>query len=163
MRREPAALASLKKSVGIRMINCGLTTRAFVLQSLDKALLVVGCVYIWFRQSKKAGAPSGPPSSTKDEGTAVGMPPFEPAVVVQIPMCNERECYRQSITAACRLDWPQDKLVIQVHTAKTPIDLMPLQSGRFFQVRWCASLLVASGLQKITAGGTFLVSGLKPI
>ncbi|GAQ86123.1 cellulose synthase [Klebsormidium nitens] len=87
---------------------------AFLLQSVDKVLLVAAGVYLGLRRSGKAGAPSVAAATTQDEGTVVGMPAYEPAVVVQIPMCNERECYRQSITAACRLDWPQDKLVIQV-------------------------------------------------
>jgi len=33
---------------------------------------------------------------------------------VQIPMCNEREVYAQSIFAVCQLDWPKDRLLIQV-------------------------------------------------
>lgn len=37
-----------------------------------------------------------------------------PAVVVQIPMYNEREVYKLSIGAACNLSWPSDRLVIQV-------------------------------------------------
>jgi hypothetical protein len=76
-------------------------------------MLVVGCVYIWLRQSKKASALSSGATSTGGEGR-VDMPAYEPAVLVQIPMCNEKECYRQSISAACRLDWPQNNLVIQV-------------------------------------------------
>lgn len=102
---------------------------SILLQSVDKVLLVLGGVYLWLRQSRKAGAPSAAASSTKEQGMVVGMPAFEPVVVVQIPMCNERECYRQSITAACRLDWPQDKLVIQVRfrffLVKTGLDFSP--------------------------------------
>ncbi|KAK8614721.1 hypothetical protein V6N13_068516 [Hibiscus sabdariffa] len=36
-----------------------------------------------------------------------------PMVLVQIPMCNEREVYEQSISAVCQLDWPKDRLLIQ--------------------------------------------------
>ncbi|XP_052165011.1 probable glucomannan 4-beta-mannosyltransferase 11 isoform X2 [Oryza glaberrima] len=35
-------------------------------------------------------------------------------VLVQIPMFNEREVYKLSIGAACSLDWPSDRVVIQV-------------------------------------------------
>ncbi|XP_020211591.1 probable xyloglucan glycosyltransferase 12 [Cajanus cajan] len=39
---------------------------------------------------------------------------FFPMVLVQIPMCNEKEVYQQSIAAVCNLDWPKGKLLIQV-------------------------------------------------
>lgn len=35
-------------------------------------------------------------------------------VLVQIPMCNEKEVYQQSIAAVCNLDWPKSKILIQV-------------------------------------------------
>ncbi|CAL1404053.1 unnamed protein product [Linum trigynum] len=37
-----------------------------------------------------------------------------PAVLIQIPMFNEREVYKLSIGAASNLSWPADRLVIQV-------------------------------------------------
>ncbi|KAM7464284.1 hypothetical protein LguiA_032405 [Lonicera macranthoides] len=37
-----------------------------------------------------------------------------PAVLVQIPMFNEREVYKMSIGAVCGISWPRDRLVIQV-------------------------------------------------
>lgn len=37
-----------------------------------------------------------------------------PRVVVQLPMFNERECCQAIIDAACELDWPRDKLFVQV-------------------------------------------------
>lgn len=83
-----------------------------LLQSLDKVVLVLGCLYIWWKKPTKAGSTAV--RSSGEPETVVAMPEFKPVVLVQIPMCNERECFRQSITAACRLDWPQDKLVIQV-------------------------------------------------
>ncbi|KAL5560389.1 hypothetical protein UlMin_036600 [Ulmus minor] len=39
---------------------------------------------------------------------------FFPMVLVQIPMCNEKEVYQQSIVAVCNLDWPKSKLLIQI-------------------------------------------------
>lgn len=41
-------------------------------------------------------------------------PVFYPMVLVQIPMYNEREVYRLSIGAACNLEWPTDRMIIQV-------------------------------------------------
>jgi len=35
-------------------------------------------------------------------------------VLVQIPMYNEREVYKLSIGAACALEWPTERFVIQV-------------------------------------------------
>lgn len=105
-------------------------------------MLVVGCVYIWLRQSKKVGAPSSGATSAGEEGRAVDMPAYEPAVLVQIPMCNEKECYRQSITAACRLDWPQNKLVIQVSAPLASISCTLCLPGSERAICWsCAELV----------------------
>ncbi|XP_078433069.1 putative glucomannan 4-beta-mannosyltransferase 11 isoform X2 [Wolffia australiana] len=37
-----------------------------------------------------------------------------PMVLVQIPMYNEKEVYKLSIGASCRLAWPTDRIIIQV-------------------------------------------------
>ncbi|KMZ65458.1 Glucomannan 4-beta-mannosyltransferase, family GT2 [Zostera marina] len=37
-----------------------------------------------------------------------------PMVLIQIPMYNEKEVYRKSIRATTALDWPSDRLIIQV-------------------------------------------------
>ncbi|PWZ29395.1 hypothetical protein Zm00014a_015551 [Zea mays] len=37
-----------------------------------------------------------------------------PMVLVQIPMYNEREVYKLSIGAACELEWPSERFMIQV-------------------------------------------------
>ncbi|KAI9072859.1 hypothetical protein K1719_045177 [Acacia pycnantha] len=37
-----------------------------------------------------------------------------PMALVQIPMCNERKVYEQSISVACQINWPRDRLLIQV-------------------------------------------------
>ncbi|XP_072980281.1 probable glucomannan 4-beta-mannosyltransferase 11 [Typha angustifolia] len=37
-----------------------------------------------------------------------------PMVLVQIPMYNEKEVYKLSIGAACSLEWPSDRVIIQV-------------------------------------------------
>jgi xyloglucan glycosyltransferase 4 len=48
---------------------------------------------------------------------------YRPTVLVQIPMCNERECYKQSIAAACNLDWPVDRFLIQVLDDSDEVDV----------------------------------------
>ncbi|KAM7274869.1 hypothetical protein ACFE04_016735 [Oxalis oulophora] len=35
-------------------------------------------------------------------------------VLVHIPMCNERECYHQSIGAVYVMDWPKDRMLVQI-------------------------------------------------
>ncbi|KAF0906878.1 hypothetical protein E2562_013270 [Oryza meyeriana var. granulata] len=37
-----------------------------------------------------------------------------PMVMVQIPMYNELEVYKLSIGAACELNWPKDRIIVQV-------------------------------------------------
>ncbi|KAJ6831767.1 putative mannan synthase 11 [Iris pallida] len=37
-----------------------------------------------------------------------------PMVIVQVPMYNERQVYKLSIGAACRLAWPADRIIVQV-------------------------------------------------
>ncbi|CAN6199921.1 unnamed protein product [Urochloa humidicola] len=37
-----------------------------------------------------------------------------PLVLVQIPMYNELEVYKLSIAAACELQWPKDRIIVQV-------------------------------------------------
>ncbi|CAA0809076.1 Probable xyloglucan glycosyltransferase 12 [Striga hermonthica] len=39
---------------------------------------------------------------------------YFPMVLVQIPMCNEKEVYQQSIAAVCNLEWPKGRLLIQI-------------------------------------------------
>ncbi|XP_044973688.1 probable glucomannan 4-beta-mannosyltransferase 11 [Hordeum vulgare subsp. vulgare] len=46
-------------------------------------------------------------------GSSSGSEEF-PMVLVQIPMYNEREVYKVSIGAACALEWPSGRMVIQV-------------------------------------------------
>ncbi|KAH0453742.1 hypothetical protein IEQ34_018066 [Dendrobium chrysotoxum] len=48
-----------------------------------------------------------------------------PMVLVQIPMYNEKEVYKLSIGAACNLDWPSDRMIIQILDDSTdPVDLV---------------------------------------
>ncbi|KAM0952964.1 putative glucomannan 4-beta-mannosyltransferase [Dioscorea sansibarensis] len=49
-----------------------------------------------------------------------------PMVLVQIPMYNEREVYKLSIGAACRLSYPADRVIIQVLDDSTDPEIKEL-------------------------------------
>ncbi|KAH6783614.1 Cellulose-synthase-like C5 [Perilla frutescens var. hirtella] len=76
----------------------------FIIQSLDRLLLCLGCLYINLKKIKPKPSIDGAPL----------LQHTYPMVLVQIPMCNEREVYEISISAACELDWPRERLLIQV-------------------------------------------------
>ncbi|KAM7520905.1 hypothetical protein LguiB_019867 [Lonicera macranthoides] len=80
----------------------------FLIQSLDRLILCLGC--FWVKSKKIKPVPKCGPIDL-ESGYAGG---FFPMVLVQIPMCNEKEVYQQSIAAICNLDWPKGKLLIQV-------------------------------------------------
>ncbi|KAA8530271.1 hypothetical protein F0562_004980 [Nyssa sinensis] len=77
----------------------------FMIQSVDRLVLCIGCFWIKYKKLKPV-----------IEGGAYDLEDCSsfPMVLVQIPMCNEREVYAQSISAVCQLDWPKDRLLIQV-------------------------------------------------
>ncbi|CAJ2665496.1 xyloglucan glycosyltransferase 4-like [Trifolium pratense] len=77
----------------------------FLIQSLDRLVLCLGCFWINFKKLKPM---------IDDDAYDVEDPSSFPMVLVQIPMCNEREVYSQSIGAACQLDWPKDRILVQV-------------------------------------------------
>ncbi|XP_043714097.1 probable xyloglucan glycosyltransferase 12 [Telopea speciosissima] len=82
----------------------------FLIQSVDRLVLCLG--FFWIRLKKIKPVPKqmvGDIEST--DGNAVD---YFPMVLVQIPMCNEKEVYQQSIGAVCNLDWPRSNLLIQV-------------------------------------------------
>ncbi|CAF1165790.1 unnamed protein product, partial [Adineta ricciae] len=73
-----------------------------------------------------------PPSSTDDE---------YPMVAVQLPMMNEKEFCISMITCACNLEWPKDRLIIQVLDDSTDETVMKMidmcveeWSSRGFQI-----------------------------
>ncbi|KAL9228452.1 hypothetical protein vseg_004035 [Gypsophila vaccaria] len=90
----------------------------FMVQSLDRLLLCLGCLWIKLRNIKprfegnvdsfEGGAGAGAGADVEDRFCGY------PMVLVQIPMCNEREVYETSISAVCQLDWPKDRILIQV-------------------------------------------------
>ncbi|XP_052165009.1 probable glucomannan 4-beta-mannosyltransferase 11 isoform X1 [Oryza glaberrima] len=61
-----------------------------------------------------AAAAAAASSEDDEESGLVAAAAAFPMVLVQIPMFNEREVYKLSIGAACSLDWPSDRVVIQV-------------------------------------------------
>uniref|UniRef100_A0A5B7AMF5 Putative xyloglucan glycosyltransferase 4 n=1 Tax=Davidia involucrata TaxID=16924 RepID=A0A5B7AMF5_DAVIN len=77
----------------------------FMIQSLDRLVLCIGC--FWIKYKKLKPVIEGEAHDIEDCSSF-------PMVLVQIPMCNEREVYAQSISAVCQLDWPKDSLLIQV-------------------------------------------------
>ncbi|PWA45513.1 hypothetical protein CTI12_AA517160 [Artemisia annua] len=80
----------------------------FLIQSLDRLVLCLGCFWIKFKKIKPVPKQSVVTDlESSDEG-------FFPMVLVQIPMCNEKEVYQQSIGAVCNLNWPKSKILIQV-------------------------------------------------
>ncbi|PON73701.1 Nucleotide-diphospho-sugar transferase [Parasponia andersonii] len=81
----------------------------FLIQSADRMLLCLGC--FWIKYKKIKPTIEGEPFKLADlEGAGCSYP----MVLVQIPMCNEREVYEQSISAVCQLDWPKERLLIQI-------------------------------------------------
>ncbi|XP_057973251.1 probable xyloglucan glycosyltransferase 12 [Malania oleifera] len=79
----------------------------FLIQSLDRLALCLGCFWIRFKKIKPIPKEGTPDPESGEKG-------FYPMVLVQIPMCNEKEVYQQSIAAVCNLDWPKSNLLIQV-------------------------------------------------
>ncbi|XP_077222530.1 putative xyloglucan glycosyltransferase 5 [Tasmannia lanceolata] len=81
----------------------------FITQSVDRLILCIGC--FWIKYKKIKPRIEGDPFKSEDvEGSGYEYP----MVLVQIPMCNEREVYEQSISAVCQIDWPKERLLIQV-------------------------------------------------
>ncbi|KAG7024519.1 putative xyloglucan glycosyltransferase 5 [Cucurbita argyrosperma subsp. argyrosperma] len=81
----------------------------FLIQSVDRMILCFGC--LWIKYKRIEPKIEGDPFRSDDvEGGGYKYP----MVLVQIPMCNEREVYEQSISAVCQIDWPRDHLLIQV-------------------------------------------------
>ncbi|KAK4764963.1 hypothetical protein SAY86_026053 [Trapa natans] len=81
----------------------------FIALSADRLLQCLGC--FWIKLKRIGPKLEGDPfESDYSRGPGLNYP----MVLVQIPMCNEKEVYEQSISSVCRLDWPKDRLLIQV-------------------------------------------------
>ncbi|KAL6972578.1 putative xyloglucan glycosyltransferase 5 [Sarracenia purpurea var. burkii] len=81
----------------------------FLLQSADRLILCMGC--FWIKYKNINPRIEGDPFNS---GHLEGLGCSYPMVLVQIPMCNEGEVYEQSISAVCQIDWPKDRLLIQI-------------------------------------------------
>ncbi|KAE8669144.1 putative xyloglucan glycosyltransferase 10 [Hibiscus syriacus] len=77
----------------------------YLTQSLDRLILCLCCLWIRFKKIKPI---------PKEDAVASLENGFFPMVLVQIPMCNEKEVYQHSIAAMCKLEWPRSKFFIQV-------------------------------------------------
>uniref|UniRef100_A0A7N0U8C2 Glycosyltransferase 2-like domain-containing protein n=1 Tax=Kalanchoe fedtschenkoi TaxID=63787 RepID=A0A7N0U8C2_KALFE len=85
----------------------------FLIQSADRMLLCLGCLWIKYKRLKPKIS-EDVSSANADDVERSGSGYDYPMVLVQVPMCNEREVYEQSISAVCQLDWPKDRILIQV-------------------------------------------------
>ncbi|CAI5488423.1 unnamed protein product [Closterium sp. Naga37s-1] len=84
----------------------------FLLQSVDRLVLALGGLYLFLTRYRPQ-----PKGRYETDAAADPERPASdafPMVLVQIPMCNEREVYDQSIAAACQLDWPASRFLVQV-------------------------------------------------
>ncbi|KAK9166057.1 hypothetical protein Scep_001248 [Stephania cephalantha] len=83
----------------------------FLIQSADRLILCFGCFWIRFKKIK----PTPKQQFVRDiESSNENVENYFPMILVQIPMCNEKEVYQQSIAAVCNLDWPKENILIQV-------------------------------------------------
>ncbi|KAH7288452.1 hypothetical protein KP509_31G026800 [Ceratopteris richardii] len=81
----------------------------FLIQSLDRLIQSLGCVWVKLKKIKPE-----PLVQSFDSGDVEGLDSGYPMVLIQIPMCNEKEVYQQSIGAIAQIDWPKDRLLVQV-------------------------------------------------
>ncbi|KAL2486313.1 putative xyloglucan glycosyltransferase 6 [Abeliophyllum distichum] len=93
----------------------------FMIQSVDRLVLVLGCFYIKFRGLR----PVAEMEYEDAENGGANVQDY-PMVMVQIPMCNEREVYQQSIAAVCIQDWPRERMLVQILDDSDDTDVQAL-------------------------------------
>ncbi|GMH02466.1 hypothetical protein Nepgr_004305 [Nepenthes gracilis] len=93
----------------------------FLVQSVDRAILMLGCIWIKLRRIKPMAVMKY--SSEDPENQNVENYPM---VLVQIPMCNEREVYQHSIGAVCVQDWPKERMLVQILDDSDDLDVQLL-------------------------------------
>ncbi|KAH6559281.1 hypothetical protein KP509_1Z016500 [Ceratopteris richardii] len=81
----------------------------FLIQSVDRIIQCLGCTWIRLRRIKPR-----PAVQSLDKGDLEEPFSSYPMVLIQIPMCNEKEVYHQSIAAAAKIDWPRDRMLVQI-------------------------------------------------
>ncbi|KAL0905210.1 hypothetical protein M5K25_027399 [Dendrobium thyrsiflorum] len=96
----------------------------FLVQSVDRIALVLGCFWIKLRRLRPVISVEY--KSQDLEGGKVEVEEEYPMVLLQIPMCNEREVYRQSIAAVCIQNWPREKMLVQVLDDSDDLDVQLL-------------------------------------
>ncbi|XP_024403147.1 probable xyloglucan glycosyltransferase 5 [Physcomitrium patens] len=96
----------------------------FLIQSVDRIVLFFGCVYIKWKNIKPV-----PVNPSLESDDAENPDSGHPMVLIQIPMCNEREVYEQSIGAVCQLDWPKSRILIQVLDDSSEVETRFLIKG----------------------------------
>lgn len=93
----------------------------FLIQSMDRVLLMLGCLWIKIRRIKPTASMEYPIGRVE-----IGNVDDYPMVLVQIPMCNEKEVYQQSIAAVCIMDWPKERMLVQVLDDSDELDAQNL-------------------------------------
>ncbi|KAJ0113627.1 hypothetical protein Patl1_01514 [Pistacia atlantica] len=93
----------------------------FLVQSVDRVALVLGCLWIKLKRLKPTAVMEYPVGDVEGENVE-----DYPMVLLQIPMCNEREVYQQSIAAVCIQDWPRERMLIQVLDDSDDLDVQHL-------------------------------------
>ncbi|TYH63413.1 hypothetical protein ES332_D07G191100v1 [Gossypium tomentosum] len=93
----------------------------FLIQSMDRVLLMLGCLWIKIRRIKPTASMEYPMGRVE-----TGNVDDYPMVLVQIPMCNEKEVYQQSIAAVCIMDWPKERMLVQVLDDSDELDAQNL-------------------------------------
>ncbi|KAL1293450.1 hypothetical protein HN51_054114 [Arachis hypogaea] len=97
-------------------------TFLFIVQTVDRIVLILGCFWIKFRRLKPVASIE---YASIGENREVNVEEY-PMVLIQIPMCNEREVYQQSIGAVCIMDWPKERMLVQVLDDSDDVDIQQL-------------------------------------
>ncbi|KAL8143881.1 hypothetical protein V2J09_016913 [Rumex salicifolius] len=93
----------------------------FLVQSVDRFILVLGCLWIKLRGIKPVATVEYPHGDLEGHNLE-----DYPMVLIQIPMCNEREVYQHSIGAVCVFDWPKERMLVQVLDDSDDMDVQCL-------------------------------------
>ncbi|KAJ6809302.1 putative xyloglucan glycosyltransferase 1 [Iris pallida] len=94
----------------------------FLVQSVDRIFLTLGCAWIKLRGLRPEPKEGYYVGAKKDVEEGLEYP----MVMLQIPMCNEREVYQQSIAAVCLQDWPRERMLVQVLDDSNEMDVQQL-------------------------------------
>ncbi|CAO2168584.1 unnamed protein product [Urochloa humidicola] len=95
----------------------------FMVQSVDRIVQCLACFWIKIRGIKPRIPTAGSGKVRRGrksvdvengDGTGDDADGYFPMVLVQMPMCNEKEVYETSISHVCQMDWPRDRMLIQV-------------------------------------------------